>query len=119
LERRDYLSNDRSKALMDEYQGWKEKQLEESGWFPIFIEFKDKELLKNLSGNALKLYIYLGIHSKNSSGISWHSLETIGKYFGKSPRTISNWLDDLKEKGLIERIQLDRSTTAITFLKPY
>lgn len=115
----DYLSDSRSKCLISEYQVWKEKRLEEPGWFPIYNEFKENNLLKNISGNSLKLYIYLGIHSKNISGISWHSLETIGKYFNKSPRTISNWLEELKNKGLIERIQLDRSTTAITFLRPY
>lgn len=119
LERRDYLQNDKANSLMDEYKVWKEERLDEPGWFPIFTEFKDSELLRDLSGNSLKLYIYLGLHSKNLTGISWHSLETIGKYFNKSPRTISNWLEELKKKKLIERIQLDRSTTAITFLKPY
>ncbi|MFC6603992.1 hypothetical protein ACFQDF_24710, partial [Ectobacillus funiculus] len=50
---------------------------------------------------------------------SWHSIETIGKYFGRSPRTISKWLEELKKIGLIERIQPDMSSSAVTFLKPY
>lgn len=119
MERTDYLENNKAQSLITEYQQWKTKRIEEPGWFPIFIEIKNNHFLKDISGNALKLYIYFGLHSKNSTGVSWHSLETIGEYFNKSPRTISHWIEELKKAGLIDRIQIDRSTTAITFLKPY
>jgi DNA-binding transcriptional ArsR family regulator len=119
MTRNDYLSNVKAKEFLQSYEQWKDTRLNEPGWFPIFIDFKESELLKNISGNALRLYIYLGLHSKNSTGESWHSLSSMAKYFGKSERTISNWLEELKYHNLVERIQLDRSTTAVTFLRPY
>jgi sarcosine oxidase delta subunit len=119
LDRIDYLSIDRSKLLLDEFETWKKTRMLEPGWFPIFSEFKDDNLLNELSGNAIKLYIYLGLNSKNFTGESWHSLKSISKYFDRSERTISNWLDELKKYKLVERIQPDRSSTAVTFLKPY
>ena len=119
MERKDYLSIDKSKDLSEDYNSWKITRINEPGWFPIFSEFKDNGLLKDLSGNALRLYIFLGINSKNDTGVSWYSLNSIANYFNKSERTISNWLEELKNYNLIERIQPDRSSSAITFLKPY
>lgn len=114
-----FLDTDISKKFTEKHKKWKTSRLEKPGWFPIFNEFLDQELLKKISGNGLKLYIYLGIHSKNDTGVSWHSLKTMAEYFGKSERTISTWLEELKKYGLIERIQPERNTSAITYLKPY
>lgn len=119
LERTDYLSIDKSKIYINQFETWKKSRMQEPGWFPIFSEFKENNLLNKLSGNSIKLYIFLGIQSKNTTGESWYSLKTIAKYFGRSERTISNWLEELKKYELIERIQPSRTTTSVTFLKPY
>lgn len=47
------------------------------------------------------------------------SIDTISKYFKKSKRTISNWLQELEEKKLIKRLQLENNGVAHTFLIPY
>lgn len=114
-----FLKTGQAKRITDQYEEWKVQRIKEPGWFPIFNEFVDDDLLKKLSGNGLKLYIYLGIHSKNDTGVSWHSIKTIAKYFGKSERTISTWIEELIKNGLIERIQPERTSSSVTFLKPY
>ena len=86
---------------------------------PSDSSFKSKNILNQISGNALKLYIFFGISSHNETGESWYSLEYIAKYFGKSTRTISNWILELEKVKLIKRIQLERDGVAHTFLKPY
>jgi DNA-binding transcriptional ArsR family regulator len=111
--------SEKADKLKLEYKEWKQERVNQPGWFPIFTDIKENQILKDLSGNALRVYLYLGIHSKNDTGISWHSIKTIADYFGKSERTISNWLDELKKHGLIERMQPDRNSPAITFLRPY
>lgn len=102
-----------------EYSDWKIDSLSNSGYFPIFQAFKEEFLLKNLSGNAIRLYLYLGLHSGNNTGKTWVSIETISKYFDKSPRAISNWIKELEEKALIERMQLAKNGVSYTFLRPY
>ena len=114
------IPNYRKKSLLNNnYKKWKENKFETEGFFPIFISFKEEFLLKNLSGNALKLYIYLGLRSGNNTGETWISIETICKYFEKSPRTISYWLKELIDKGLISRFQLEKDSSSHTFLLPY
>lgn len=116
--RDDYKQIPKAIELMNTYKARKQARLQEPGWFPIFKEFED-EVLKSISGNALRLYIYLGLHSKNATGETWVTLATMAEYFGKSERTISTWLEELHKRKLIERIQPDRNTSAVTFLKPY
>lgn len=101
------------------YGKWKSNSLKHLGYFPIFQSFKEEFLLKDISGNALKLYLYFGLNSGNMNGETWPSIETIAKYFDKSPRTISYWLDELEKHNLIKRIQLVPNETAHTFLMTY
>ena len=101
------------------YAAWKQDSLNNTGFFVIFNGFLDNNYLNKISGNALKLYIYLGMNSKNDTGESWHSIESIAKYFGKSPRTISYWLSELEEHNLIKRMQLEINKEAHTYLQPY
>lgn len=106
------VSPSERKSLEKTYGEWKQKALHEAGWFPIFNGFK-REHLRKLSGNAVKLYIYFGIHGRSDSGRSWHSIETMAEFFGKSPRAINDWIKELVEAGLIARYQTQ------TFLLPY
>jgi len=71
----------------------------------IFKEFMDGKLLKSLSGNALKLYIFLGLYSKNQTGECWPSVQTIAEYFGKSERTVYN--SNNKPRAMRERTEQD------------
>lgn len=101
------------------YKKWKELSLDNVGYFPVFQMFKEDFLLSEISGNALKLYIYLGLHTGNKTGETWVAIESMAKYFKKSPRTISNWLEELIKLKLIERRQLKFNDSAHTFLLPY
>lgn len=105
--------------LRNKYEEWKTEALSIGGYFPIFTGFKDTGHLKKLSGNALRLYIYLGLLSNNKTGECWPSIKTISSYFDKSERTIYNWLQELEEAKLIERYQIVYNEVSHTFLRPY
>ena len=85
----------------------------------IYYDFLEKNLLKKINGNSLKLYIFLLMNSKNETGESWYTIDNMANYFGKSPRTISYWLSDLEKLGLIKRMQLTINKEAHTYLQPY
>lgn len=101
------------------YSQWKSSGLENEGYFIIFNGFQKNNLLKKINGNALKLYIYLGINSSNSTGETWHSNASIAKYFGKSERTIRGWMKELEELNLIKRMQLEYNGPSHTYLQTY
>ncbi|MDD9309716.1 helix-turn-helix domain-containing protein [Cytobacillus firmus] len=114
------ITNKRKATLLrKQYGEWKKEAFKKLGFFPIFQPIKESFILRKTSGNAIKLYVYLGLISANETGESWVSIETISKYFMKSERTISNWLKELEEVGLIERFQLEKDGVAHTFIKPY
>ncbi|ENQ3081192.1 helix-turn-helix domain-containing protein [Bacillus cereus] len=104
--------------LKKEHQEWREINfMLKNGFFPVFQDFKDH--LKNLSGGSVSLFIYLGLNSNNKTGECYHSIETIADFFGKSTRTISQWIKELEDANLIKRIQLEFNGVSHTFLKPY
>ena len=110
----------KNKALIlkNEYYQWKTNQFNtQVGFYPIFSNFK--EHLKILSPGAVTLFIYLGLHSNNNTGESFHSLETIAHNLDRSTRTISTWINELEENLLIERIQLSFNGPSTTFIRPY
>ena len=113
-------NNQKAKYYLRNYSAWREdKKKKRSGFFVIYNDFKDKNILKNISGNALKLYIFLGINSKNETGESWYTIDSIAKYFNKSPRTISYWIEELEKLNLIKRMQLEVNNPSHTYLQPY
>lgn len=104
--------------LRKEHSMWRDTNfIEKKGFFPVFYEFKEK--LPQLSGGAVSLFLYFGLHSNNQTGESFHNIDRIAKFFGKSTRTISKWITELEEAELIERIQLELNGSSHTFLKPY
>lgn len=117
--RRKLPKNVQARLNREEYKHWKKFSLGSFGFFPIFQPLKESFKLRDLSGNALRIYLYLGLISDNESGETWVSIETMAKYFGKSKRTISGWLQELQEAELIERLQLEKDGVAHTFLRPY
>lgn len=104
--------------LRKEHSQWRDTNFSnKNGFFPVFHDFK--EVLPNLSGGAVSLFIYMGLHSNNQTGECFHSIDKISKFFAKSPRTISKWISELEEVKLIERLQLELNGPAHTFLRPY
>lgn len=75
--------------------------------------------MPELSGGAVSLFVYIGLHSNNQTGESYHSIEKMAKFFKKSPRTISKWIDELEKAKLIKRLQLEVNGPAHTFIRPY
>ncbi|MDH9922590.1 helix-turn-helix domain-containing protein [Staphylococcus hominis] len=114
------LSNKQKATLQRKnYEMWKKDSLDTKGFFVIFNGFLDNNYLKRISGGALKLYIFLGIKSKNDSGESFYNIDSIANYFEVSTRTISNWFLELEKLNLIERYQLEFNSVAHTFLNTY
>lgn len=110
---------DKSLILRNNYKSWKFNSLDNVGYFIVFQGFEESKKLKNISGNALKLYIFLGIHANNYEGIVWYSTKTIANYFEKSERTIRAWLKELDDMELITRMRLKYDGTVYTYLLPY
>lgn len=106
-------------ALTDSHRSWRRwTQRNKRGFFPVFSPiFAEK--MKNVSGNAIKLYIYLGMHIDNQAGYTMIAIDTMAEYFQTSNRTVHNWLKELKENKLIIRIQPAFKQTTYTFLIPY
>ena len=124
MDKKMLMTSKEADPLMEEsrhaFSEWKtEKIKNKSGFYPVYNEFLEKGLLIELSGNALKLYIYIGIYSKNETGESWHSVERIAEYFDCDKRTITRWFKELEDKELIFRVQKGYKRAANTFLKPY
>lgn len=118
------IKSKEAKPLMEEYRNdygkWRElNRKNKEGFFIIYNSFVKNKILRDISGNALKIYLYLCAHSKNETGESWHSIETIAEYFDKSPRSIRRLLKELEDMNLIIRIQEGFKRKANTFLKPY
>lgn len=114
------LKNKEKALLMrSKYKFWKYDALDQSAYFIIFQGFLESGKLKDISGNALKLYIYLGINSNNYEGVVWHSNKKISEYFGKSERTIRTWMKELEDMNLIKRMRLEYDGIVYTYLQPY
>lgn len=112
-------NKDLSKLMKKNYEIWKQNGLANNGYFIIFDGFLENNKLRNISGGALKLYIYLGLNAKNMTGEVWHSIPRIAKYFGKSERTINNWIAELEKLNLIKRMQMEVNGVSYTYIQPY
>lgn len=108
-----------AKSTKKNYSEWKNNGLSQGGYFIIFNGFQHSNKLKNISGNALKLYIYLGINSNSQTGEVWHSNKKISNYFNRSERTIRSWMQELESMNLIKRMQLEFNGESHTYLQTY
>lgn len=108
-----------AESIKNNYTKWKKDSLSDTGYFVIFKGFMDGKKLKDISGNALKLYLYLGLNSNTRTGEVWHSNSTIAKYFDRSERTVRLWMQELESLNLIKRFQLNFNEESHTFLQPY
>lgn len=106
-------------GLRRDFAVWNEvRRQSKTPFFLLYKDFKDL-FLKNLSGGAVKLYLYYGFHVNNLTGECWVSSETAAEFFEVDIRTIKKWVKELEEEGLIERIQSGYKRVANTFLRPY
>jgi len=113
------LYNKEMEELRSNYARWKAFKKESgSTFFMIYTDFKDSHL-KDISGGALKLYVYLCFHVNNFTGECWHSVDSIADFFGNDPRTVKGWFAELEDRKLIIRIQKGYKRIANTFLLPY
>ena len=115
----DLNNSEKSLIMRNNYKRWKLDALDESGYFTIFQGFLEGNKLNDISGNALKLYIYLGLNSNNLEGIVWHSNKKIANYFNKSERTIRTWMKELEDNRLIKRMRLKYDGPVYTYLQTY
>ena len=105
--------------LRNNHRQWKEeRRSQKTPFFMIYKDFKDI-YLKDISGGALKLYVYLGFHVNSFTGECWISTENIADFFGNDQRTVKKWISELEEIGLIRRIQNGFKRVANTFILPY
>ena len=104
-------------ALKREYRRWKTHKLKSGKFFPVWMDFRP--FLPRLSGGALKLYLFLGLVSKNYTGESWYSNRRLAEKLGCSERAIQAWMAELRENGLVERLRLREHGVAFTYLRPY
>lgn len=117
-----FLGKDHYKTEMDtlrkNYGDWKD--LRKNSKAPFFIVYSDfKNKLKELSGGALKLYIFLGFHVNTYTGECWVSSKTIAEFFENDERTVKKWFSELETLGLLTRIQTGYHRIANTFFLPY
>lgn len=112
-------NSEKGKRIKKAYRMWKVEALDEAGYFVLFQGFLECGKLKEISGNALKLYLYLGLNSNNFDGVVWHSNKKIGEYFDKSERTIRLWMNELEKAHLIKRMRLKYNEKVYTYLLPY
>lgn len=112
-------NKDKATFLKDNHEKWKKEALKDSGYFTVFTGLIENNTLNKMSGGALKLYVFLGIHSDNKTGESFYKIDSMAKYFDVSDRTISNWIKELESLRLIERLQLGYNSVSHTYLIPY
>jgi len=103
----------------NKYKKWKKKSLEDGGYFVIFNTFKDDYYLRDISGGAVKLFLFFGLSGKNDTGESYYTVEELAAYFKKSKRTIESWIKELENRFLIKRMQKGLNSVAYTYLLPY
>lgn len=105
--------------LREDHRRWKAtRRKENSPFIQVFSDFKE-EHLRDISGGALKLYLFLSFHANSSTGECWISTEKIAAFFGNESRTVKKWIEELEHRELIKRIQVKYRRVANSFLKPY
>ncbi|WP_145153914.1 helix-turn-helix domain-containing protein [Paenibacillus xylanexedens] len=105
--------------FMQIHRNWRDwTKNSRKGFFPVFTpDFS--AISKDVSGNAIKLYLFLGANSDNQAGYTLISVETMAQHFETNTRTVHNWLKELKDNKMILRVQPGFKQATFTFLLPY
>lgn len=113
LEKKDF---DIIEVTQNSYKEWRQfRKDSKENYFIIPTGLKD--YLPYFYSKAMNLYLYYCLHSKNETGESWHSTDTISNFLNVSQRTINHWNNVLEKAGLIFRISNNRQSKS-TFLLP-
>ena len=73
---------------------------------------------RKLSPGAVKLFIFCGLVMDKKKGYLYRNLITLSKDLEIKKRTVSCWIDELKDKKLIERHQLSINSSSCIHLLP-
>jgi hypothetical protein len=79
------------------------------GWFHVFVTMIDSGSLAELSGSAVKVYLVIKRLCDFSEGTSNPVLKTIQKLAGLGSEACVAALNQLEEKGYIQKIKVGRS----------
>lgn len=110
--------DEKEETIKEYYSSWRKTNSHSNAPFvPLFNSFKEKHLA-TLEPGALRLYLFFAFAANNQYGNSWHSIESIAKFFNTQTRTVNNWIKILVEKNLIYREQSGKRTHT-TYLIPY
>ena len=71
-----------------------------SGWFAAGREME--QALAQLSDGAFKLYVYVCLHADRSSGRLRFRQAELARSLGKSPRSITHYLHELRRLGVCQ-----------------
>ncbi len=71
-----------------------------TGWFAAGREME--QALAILSDGAFKLYVYVCLHAERSSGRLKFRHSELAQSLGKSPRSITSYLNELRRQGVCE-----------------
>lgn len=116
LRRIDHTSK-KDLKLKNYYYEWKIND-KNQGFAMIYDSFHKNEILSKIDGGALKLYLYLSLVSKNETGESWYSIESLAEYFKVQTRTVDKWFKNLIDLDLIYRYR-SKGRSHTTYLLPY
>lgn len=112
------VSDEKDDLIKNYYSSWRDfNQASNASFAAIYSTFKEKHLA-SLDPGPLRLYLYFSFSANNKTGQSWHSIQTMAKFFNTQTRTIDNWIKALVEADLIYRERTDKLSNT-TFLIPY
>jgi predicted transcriptional regulator len=110
--------DEKEERIKEYHMAWRKTNSQSNAPFvPIFNSFREAHLA-TLEPGALRLYLFFAFAANNQYGNSWHSIESIAKFFNTQTRTVNNWIKILVEKNLIYREQNGKKTHT-TYLIPY
>lgn len=109
------IDEDSSKIITNQHAIWKNGELKSiKEYYMLFNSISD--YLPYMK-SATNLYLFYCIASKNKTGESWYSIDSLANKLHVSLRTINTWNDRLRKLNLIER-QQGVKKSAHTFLLP-
>ncbi len=119
LKMKNEFNGNEDSMYSNQYSHWRNiMSTSDTNFYILYNDFKDKHL-KDIDGGALKLYLFYCFNSRNNTGSSWYSVESISEFFGVTEKTINNWNNKLIERGLIFRNNKDNKRNKSTYLLPF
>ncbi|PLR94835.1 helix-turn-helix domain-containing protein [Bacillus sp. T33-2] len=87
------------------------------GYLILFNGIEDILLDRAINNACLRFYIFLLKNMDHEKGYLFHSNKKLAEMYGVSERQVKNYLKELSEHGLIERL-IRNDNSAITLIKP-